>query len=340
MTNGNFYFTKGAAKDFQYRNLSAGEKATFDLILDIVVQSKYYPDAIYCIDEPEAHMHTRLQGKVLRELYQLTPGNSQLWLSTHSIGMLQEAEDIENEKPGTVAFLDFGGRDFDLDQIIRPSKIGKAVMDRFYELAFGDFAKLMLPKTIVFCEGDSNGGKRKDFDKRIYTTIFDDTHPEAFFISGGSCNDIVDIEKKHGEIINTLLKNARVIKVIDRDDRSDQEVEELTQEGIVVLSGRNIESYMLDDTVIKKLCDSLGQSDKYEECLNRKAAAISASVSRDNQKDDLKSASGDIYNALKGILRLTQCGNNANSFIRDTLAPLITPEMVVYNRLEKEIFRT
>lgn len=81
-------------------------------------------------------------------------------------------------------------------------------MDKFYELAFGDFAKLILPKTIVFCEGDSNGTTRKDFDKRIYTTIFSDTHPEAHFISGGSCNEIVDIEKKHGEIINTLLKNT------------------------------------------------------------------------------------------------------------------------------------
>ena len=63
-------------------------------------------------------MHTKLQGKVLRELYELIPGQSQLWVSTHSIGMLQEAEDIEKEKPGTVVFLDFRNRDFDTDQII------------------------------------------------------------------------------------------------------------------------------------------------------------------------------------------------------------------------------
>ena len=105
------------AKENRYlkllNNLSAGEKSAFDLILDMVVQSKYYPDAIYCIDEPETHMHTKLQGRVLRELYLLIPGQSQLWISTHSIGMLQEAEEIEKEHPGTVAFLDFGGRDFD-----------------------------------------------------------------------------------------------------------------------------------------------------------------------------------------------------------------------------------
>ena len=338
LSNGSFYFTKGTTKDFHYRNLSAGEKSAFDLILDMVIQSKYYPDAIYCIDEPETHMHTKLQGKVLRELYQLTPGNSQLWLSTHSIGMLQEAEDIEKEKPSTVAFLDFGGRDFDIDQIIRPSRIGKAVIDKFYELAFGDFAKLMLPKTIVFCEGDPNGNKRKDFDKKIYTTIFGDTHPESFFISGGSCNDIEDIEKKHGEIISTLLKNSDVIKIVDRDDRSDQEIEELSKKGIKVLSKRNLESYLLDDTVIKKLCESVGQPEKYEDCLKEKANAISTSVSRGNPEDDLKSARGDIYTALKRVLGLTQCGNNADSFIRDTMALLITSDMDMYKQLETEIF--
>ena len=72
-------------------------------------------------------------------------------------------------------------------------------MDKFYELAFGDFAKLMLPQVVVFCEGDPNGKKRKDFDKTIYSTIFADTHPEAFFISGGSCNDIENIEEKQGK---------------------------------------------------------------------------------------------------------------------------------------------
>ena len=338
LRNGNFYFTKGTTKDFSYRNLSAGEKSAFDLILDMVVQSKYYPDAIYCIDEPETHMHTKLQGKVLRELYLLIPGQSQLWLSTHSIGMLQEAEEIEKEHPGTVAFLDFGGRDFDTDQVIRPAKIGKAVMDKFYELAFGDFAKLMLPKTIVFCEGDPNGKTRKDFDKVIYSTIFSDTHPEAFFISGGSCNDIENIEKTHGEIISTLLQNSKIIKIVDRDDRSPQEVADLAKSGIRVLKRRNLESYVLDDAVIKKLCDKVGKTEEYAACIQEKQQALTDSVSRGNAPDDFKKASGGIYLSLKRRLSLTQYGNNPDPFMRDTLSPLITPDMDVYKELEAEIF--
>lgn len=338
LTNGNFYFTKGTTKDFSYQNLSAGEKSAFDLILDMAVQSKYYPDAVYCIDEPELHMHTRLQGKVLRELYLLIPGKSQLWVSTHSIGMLQEAEDIEKEKPGTVVFLDFGNRDFDTDQIIQPSRIGKAVMDKFYELAFGGFAKLLLPKTIVFCEGDPNGEKRKDFDKTIYSTIFADTHPEAFFISGGSCTDIENIEKNSGEIIRTLLAGTQIIKIVDRDNRSDKEVSELMSKEIKVLKERNLESYLLDDSVLKKLCESVEKPEEYDECIKEKEAAMKASKDRGNAPDDYKSARGDIYNSLKQRLQLTRCGNNADTFIRDTLAPLISPDMDVYKKLDAEIF--
>lgn len=340
LQNGDFYFTKGITRDFSYRNLSAGEKSAFDLILDMVVQSKYYPDAIYCIDEPETHMHTKLQGRVLRELYLLIPGQSQLWLSTHSIGMLQEAEEIEKELPGTVAFLDFGGKDFDTDQVIRPAKIGRAVMDKFYELAFGDFAKLMLPKTIVFCEGDPNGKTRKDFDKIIYSTIFADTHPEAFFISGGSCNNIENIEKTHGEIISTLLQNSQIIKIVDRDDRSPQEVANLAKSGIRVLKRRNLESYVLDNAVIKKLCDEVGKPEEYAACIQEKQQALTDSVSRGNAPDDFKKASGGIYISLKRHLSLTQCGNNPDPFMRDTLSPLITPDMDVYKELEAEIFGT
>lgn len=339
LQNGNFYFTKGTTKDFPYKNLSAGEKSAFDLILDLVVQSKYYPDAVYCIDEPETHMHTKLQGKVLRELYGLIPGNSQLWLSTHSIGMLQEAQDIEKEAPGTVVFLDFDGRDFDDDQIIRPSKIGRAVMDKFYELAFGDFSKLLLPQKIVFCEGDSCGTTRKSFDSSIYSTIFENTHPEAYFLSGGSCEEIINkLDANLGEVLKVLLKETKIIKVIDRDDRSNQEVDELKSNRISVLSKRNLESYLLDDSVIEKLCISVGKSDKVDECLQKKQEALSSSIKRENAPDDLKSARGDIYTSLKKILGLTQCGNRPDPFLRDTMAPLITPDMEIYKQLERDVF--
>lgn len=51
LNEGTFLFNKGASTMFPYKNLSGGEKAAFDLILDIVVKRRSYSDAVYCIDD-------------------------------------------------------------------------------------------------------------------------------------------------------------------------------------------------------------------------------------------------------------------------------------------------
>ncbi|NCB43845.1 MAG: hypothetical protein EOM59_14695 [Clostridia bacterium] len=86
------------------------------------------------------------------------------------------------------------------------------------------------------------------------------------------------------------------------------------------------------------MCETKEKPEKYEECLAKKREAIEESVTRGNPKDDIKSASGDIYKALIQTLGLTQCGNKTDTFLRDTIAPLITEETCIYKQLEKEIF--
>lgn len=339
LQDGSFYFEKGLSKHFHYKNLSAGEKAAFDLILDLIIKSSYFNDAIYCVDEPESHMHTKLQGKVLRELYNLIPPTAQLWISTHSIGMLEEARKIEQENNGTVVFLDFNNKDFDTPEVIVPARINKSIMDKFYELAFGDFANLMLPKRIIFCEGSTRGNTIKNFDMMIYSKIFEQKYPETQFISADSCNELERIEDKLGTVMGTLLKNCKILKLMDRDSRSDAECEEMFSKGTVVLSKRSIECYLLDDSVIKLLCDKMSKSDKLQDCLTAKQSAIDSSINRDNLLDDIKSASGGIVNSLRKILGITQGGNNTNSFLRDTMAPLITEDTDIFKQLEREIFK-
>jgi len=338
LSNGSFYFEKGLAKDFHYKNLSAGEKSVFDLILDMIIKSSFYSDAIFCIDEPEAHMHTRLQSKVLKELYNLTPANSQLWISTHSIGMLKEAENIEQNNPGTVVFLNFDNRDFDLSQVMKPTPINKAIWDKFFDLAFADFSQLIAPKRIVFCEGTPQGRRYKDFDAQILGKIFEQNYHDTKFISIGSCSELENIETQSVKILSNILKSSEIVKFIDRDDRSDQEVEELLLKKIKTSNRRHIESYLFDDELIKKLCETNGKDDLFQDCLEAKNQAIVESTKRGNPTDDIKSSSGEIFNELKRILNLTQCGNNKCAFVRDTMTPLITDDTNIYKELEKEIF--
>ena len=59
---GSFRFSKGNVADFHYKNLSGGEKAAFDVILDVFVKRDEATEAVFCIDEPELHVATALQG--------------------------------------------------------------------------------------------------------------------------------------------------------------------------------------------------------------------------------------------------------------------------------------
>lgn len=338
LSNGSFYFEKGISKDFHYKNLSAGEKSVFDLLLDIIIKANFYPDAVFCIDEPEAHMHTRLQAKVLNELYNLTPQNSQLWISTHSIGMLKQAEEIEIANPNTVVFLDFDNRDFDLTEVMKPAKINKAIWDRFFDLAFADFAKLIAPRQIVFCEGTSQGRKYKDFDAQIYSKIFEQNYHDTKFVSTGSSNELENIENQSVKMLSNILKSSEIIKFIDRDDKSEEEVKELKEKGINTSGRRHIESYVFDDEIIAILCNVNNKSHMLNDCLQAKQDAINESVARGNPTDDIKSASGKIFTEIKRIVNLTQCGNNKCAFVRDTLTPLIDEDTLIYKELEKEIF--
>ena len=336
--DGSFYFKKGEIDKYHYKNLSAGEKSAFDLLLDLIIKQEYYPDSIFCIDEPECHMHTSLQEKVLEELYNIIPNNSQLWIATHSIGMLKKARELNDCSPNSVVFLDFDGKDFDSCVILEPSEINKPIWSKFLELAFDDFAGLIAPQTIVFCEGTPKGRKNKKFDQEVYSIIFQAEKPDVAFVSIGSCSELEDENNVSMRIVKEVLKNSEIIKVIDRDDKSEQQVEEYRRNGIKVLGRRHLECYLLDDEVIKKLCSVNNMAEKEMECLDIKKNAISNSIERGNPSDDIKSASGEIYIGLKRTLNLRQCGNDTHSFLRDTIAQLITPDMAIYQELKKSIW--
>lgn len=339
LEDGTFYFRKGVIDKYHYKNLSAGEKSAFDLILDLIVKQEYYPDSIFCIDEPESHMHTSLQEKVLAELYKNIPANSQLWIATHSIGMLKKAQELNAENPNSVIFLDFDAKDFDSTTVIEPSEINKPIWNKFLELAFDDFAGLIAPQIIVFCEGSQQGGTNNKFDQEVYSRIFQHEMLEVSFISIGSCSELENPDNISIRIVKELLKNSTTIKLVDRDDKSDQEVKNCQDNGIRVLSRRHMESYLLDDELIKKLCKENGLPEKELECLALKNQAMENSIQqRGNPPDDIKSASGEIFNGLKKILGLTQCGNKTHSFLRDTMAPLLTPDMALYTELKQCIF--
>lgn len=341
LKDGTFLFTKGESRGFQFKNLSGGEKASFDLILDLTIALQEYKDTVFCIDEPDSHMNMRLQAKLLDTLYKLIPVDCQLMIATHSVGMIRQARDIEEKTPGAVVFLDFGDRDFDHRQNIYPIKPDRRFWKNVYEVAFDDLSSLIAPSRIVICEGLPRGLKsvsNEAHDARCYERIFGDDFPDTQFVSMGNDRDVISDRLELATTLRIIFNEAKlkVVRLIDRDNRSEMEISDLVKRDVKVLKRRNLESYLFDDEVLRSLAISVGHSELADTILERKRGIVANTGNA--APDDLKPASGAVYVECKKILRLTRCGNTRESFMRDTLAPLVDKNMEVYKELKDIIF--
>lgn len=283
LVEGTFRFDKGNSKGFLYKNLSGGEKAAFDLILDLIIKRREYNSTVFCIDEPEAHMNTRLQGALLEELYRLVPDECQLWLATHSVGMMRRARDLSDAHAGTVVFLDFGDKDFDKSQVIIPTSPTRPFWQRVLNVALDDLADLVAPRQIVICEGAPlvpGAGKNAAMDADCYDRIFETGFPDTKFVSAGNAHEVESDRIALTQALQSLVKGTQVIRLIDRDDHSQEDIEQKAAQGVRVLSRRNLECYLFDDEVLTKLCEAHGRRHEAANLLSDKAAALANAQAR------------------------------------------------------------
>ncbi|MYG00511.1 AAA family ATPase, partial [Candidatus Poribacteria bacterium] len=256
-------FDKGTSRNLPYKNLSGGEKAAFDLLFDIFLKRVEYDNTVFCIDEPEAHMNPRLQGKLLEELFHLVNHESQLWIATHAIGMMRKALQLHEKLKDQVVFLDFTDGDFDGAEVIKPTTPNRRFWEQTHEIALDDLAALVAPNQIVICEGRQGA---EGFDAECYNQIFSEEFPDTKFVSAGGKRDL----QNYISVVEAVAKGAKVVGLRDHDENiTPREIRELLRKGIKVLKRAKIENYLLSDDVLMELCQ-----DKRLEPSNEKAAEL------------------------------------------------------------------
>jgi len=336
LNKGTFRFDKGESAGFEYMNLSGGEKAVFDLLLDLLIKRREFVDTVFFIDEPEAHVSPGLQGRLLDSLMEVVPDGSQLWLATHSIGMMRRARDIEKAHPGGVAFLDFDGINFDVPQTLRPVLPDRPFWIRAMQIALDDLAGYVTPEQVILCEGGRLSGGR-DFDAECYNTIFAEGFPHAVFFGAGNVDDIRNDPRGVGNLLKALAPRVRITKVVDRDDRTDDECEALGGVGIRVLLRRTLESYLLDDSVLRLMCEEFERPEVAETLLALKQKALVNSIAAGGPADDFKRVSGDIYLEAKRLFPERKLGSDKKAFLKAICAPLVS-KLPIYEELRDCIF--
>ena len=340
---GTFTFTKGKSRNFLYENLSAGEKAAFDLLLDVVVNKVAFNDSLYCIDEPEIHLSTKLQGTLLKELHRLVPGNSQLWLATHSIGMVRTAQEIHAEHPEHVVFLDMGfrpdgePRNYDEPQTIEPADPDHGFWLRHYAVALDDMAELLAPDCLVLCEGSTQDDDSA-FDESCYNRIFAREFPRTRFVSVGSATTVEKRMRNLLPVLERIIGGTSIVRFRDRDALTPDEISDKRAEGVRVMAGyRNIESMLLSDGVLSRLCARHDMSDRFDAIQTARDKALTRPGVQ-HATDDLKPAAQAVHQAARSLLKLSRAGESKHAFMRDVLAPLVTADSPEYRQLRNDIF--
>ena len=251
--------------------------------------------------------------------------------------MMRKARDIGSANPGSVVFLDFDGVNFDLPQVLRPVQPDRPFWKRAMQIALDDLAGYVAPEQVILCEGGLHSDKAK-FDAECYNEIFKTEYPSTLFLGAGNSDDVLNDPREVRHLLSALAPGADVRRLIDRDDRTDADIASLRQQGVRVLTRRHIESYLLDDDVLTRLCVGLGDATLGPQLLAAKATALQGSINAGGPADDFKRPAGDIYNAAKALFNQKKLGNDKRSFMRGFCAPLILPGTAIYDGLKRDIF--
>jgi AAA15 family ATPase/GTPase len=137
-------FKKGNS-EISYDLLSSGEKEIVNILFNLYVRTKVFKNTIYFFDELDAHLHTSLQYKLIKEVVEhWIPESSQVWIATHSLGFIQYAHEVSH-----AAVIDFDHFNFDESVTLKPQKENEnfeiAVPKSVLSVLFED-------KKIILCE--------------------------------------------------------------------------------------------------------------------------------------------------------------------------------------------
>ena len=329
---GQLYFKKDNTIDFPYANLSSGEKEVIDIVIDLVIKSKEYTNTVYCIDEPDLHLSTAIQRKLLVEIDKLIPENCQLWIATHSIGFMRA---LQNELKEKSQILDFSEKDyFTQPRTIQPIVPNRRNWMRIFETALDDLTNLVSPNRIVYCEGRAEPGRNeteKGLDAQIYENIFSATFDDTVFVSSGGNTELDQRSDIAIQILSKVFKGIEILVLKDRDMASGKLTDETARQLYLsnnpsnhrVLKRWELENYLFDKEILLRFCESEGLTFNEVDYDN-----FVTDISNQNVKDE--------------IGRIKNCCGIQSSINRDqfklNLSKFITEETAVYQELRECIF--
>jgi len=192
--------------------MSDGEQIALYLISSVIKA----PSGVLVVDEPELHMHLSLTKKLWNNLEQERNDIRFVYI-TH------DTRFAESRSNARYVVVNPEGN----HEVLKPDA---SIPPELTHLILGAIAGELTPKKIVFCEGS--------IDESLLEAWFSNTNMKVTSVGGCdrviACFDAV----KTGKVMGSI----EPIGVVDRDDRSEDEIQTLEKRGLFVLPISELES--------------------------------------------------------------------------------------------------
>lgn len=336
-SKGTLYFKKPDHPiEFDFNVLSSGEKEVVDLLLDLYLRQDEYTDTVFLLDEPELHISTRIQRKLLTEIDRLVGPECQIWITTHSVGFMRAIQEPFRDNCQVIHFRS----DYELASkpyVLKPIALSSASWRELFEIALDDLAYLVCPQRLVYCEGRDQpgpGGIERGFDAKVFNHIFSAKYTDTLFISSGGNTELDQRSEIAIAILTKVFPTLEIWVLKDRDMASGKQIDENDRQIYLksnpsnhrVLKRWEIENYLYDKEVLKEYC--IANSLTFDE------SAYDAFV-HDVVNQDLKSETTRIKNfcGIKGSVGAEIFKTELSKHVKEHMQVYIELEACVFNRL-------
>ncbi len=219
---------------YAVNRLSDGERA----VLYLGGAMLYAPQgAVVMVDNPEMFLHPTVMQALWNRLEQMRPDVTMVY-TTHDL-------EFASSRPGAaiVWVRNYDPASVTWDYSILPP--GSPLGEEMYMTIMG------ARKPVLFIEGDSVNS----IDGRLYPLVFKDYTVKPL----GSCNKVIESTRTFNDL--NSFHHMVSTGIVDRDRRTDAEVEYLRRKNVMVPSVAEIENIMLLEDVVRAAAAARGRNE-------------------------------------------------------------------------------
>ena len=288
--------------------MSDGERAIFYFIGEVLCA---LDNSLIIIDEPENHLHKSILVR--------------LWNA------------VEAERPDCMFMYITHNLNFATSRV-NSQLIWVKNMPAFesweYELLDSDNDKLDALQLEIMGNRQKvlliEGGEKSSLDKKIYARLFRDYN----VIPVDNCNKVIDFTKAYNDLAD--LNYVEVKGIIDRDRRSDDEINKLKENNIFCLEVAEIENLFLLPEVVKVAAEKFCLPRDYEQIMNDVKENVFEFLQKDIDSQSLLFAKQEVNNRIYQVInRKTDDVDDFKNNFSSLSSEINVVEM--YNDVKREI---